>query len=69
MPDPICLRCHKVMKRVKNGVKIKIDEHRAQKADEFECPECGTRILSDYGNIYFDRTPQKYDLKHPSFNR
>jgi len=69
MPKPICLKCNKEMDRVKNGIKIKIDENRAQKADKFECPECGATILSDYGEIYMDGAPEKYDLKHPRFNR
>jgi len=69
MPNPICLNCNRELERIRNGVKIKIDEHRAQYADELECPVCHTKILDDFGRIYYDPHPDTYDYKHPRFDR
>jgi hypothetical protein len=51
------------MEKLKSGLKIKLDEHRARRADLFRCPGCEIEILSDFGDIYVDETDIRADFE------
>lgn len=62
MPKPICVRCLLPMEKLRSGLKIKIDEHRARNADLFRCPGCGFEVLDDFGDVYMDKTGTRADF-------
>ncbi len=54
MPKIVCVKCKRELRVAKNEVyyieTFKYGPYRVWNADKFQCPECGTEILSGYGN-------------------
>lgn len=49
---PICTKCNKRMVMDKMGVTTRVNKEYLQDGDRFRCPECGYKVVTNYGEPY-----------------
>lgn len=52
--NPVCSQCHIEMRCYKTGVTVAPYqvEHHQRSGDEFECPKCGIKIVTSFGDSF-----------------
>ena len=53
MPRPVCVHCKRELRCSKNGRVLELisagEPYQLWSGDEFQCPDCGTRVIVGYG--------------------
>lgn len=66
MPRPVCVSCGRSMERVRLGVVVEFQRKGKDKqlpyqkfsGDEYQCGNCGARVLSSFGECLPHHHPQ-----------